>query len=73
MDKKELKRTLKNPDAFQAELQKGFQWTTQHSQLVMIIVGAFLLVGGGFAAKSYVNEKMKKKFKANILSLNALS
>lgn len=60
MDKKELKR----PDAFQAELQKGFQWTTQHSKLVMLVIGAFLLVGGGFAAKNYVNEKNEEKIQS---------
>lgn len=63
MDKQQ-KKNLKNPDLLQYELQKGFQWTTQHSKIVMGVIAVFLLAGGGFAAKSYINDKNEEKIQA---------
>lgn len=63
MDKHQ-KKNLKNPDLLQHELQKGFQWTTQHSKMVIGAVAVLLLVGGGFATKSYLNEKAEEKIQA---------
>jgi predicted negative regulator of RcsB-dependent stress response len=62
--KKFDKRELKSPDKFQQELQKGFQWTTQHSKVVGIALIAFLALGAGLSAKSYLDEKNEADIQA---------
>lgn len=57
-------KELKSPDKFQQELQKGFQWTTNHSKLVGVLLLAFLVVGAGFSAKSYLDEKKETELQA---------
>ncbi len=58
------KKDLKNPDAFQAELQKGFQWTTQHSKMVATALLGLLVLGAGVSAKSYLDEKSENEIQA---------
>jgi len=50
-------KELKSPDKLQQELQKGFQWTTQHSKLVGLLLLGFFVLGAGISAKSYMDEK----------------
>lgn len=45
------------PDIVTQELKKGFEWTTTHSKLVLIVIGALLVAGGAGAAYSFVNER----------------
>lgn len=58
--KKEQKE-LRSQDKFQQELQKGFQWTTNHSKLVGLLLVGFLVVGAGLSAKSYLNAEKEEK------------
>lgn len=51
------KSDVKGPDAVTKELQKGFIWTTQHSQIVLSIVGVFLVIGLSWAGYSAYSEK----------------
>lgn len=62
--KKLDRHDVKSPDKFQQELQKGFQWTTKHSKLVGILALAFLVVGAGLSAKSYLDEKKENELQA---------
>lgn len=62
--KKIDKRDLKSPDKLQQELQKGFQWTTQHSKLVGVVLLAFLVLGAGISAKNYLDEKGEAEIQA---------
>ncbi len=58
------KRDLKSPDKLQQELRKGFQWTTQHSKLVGIILVAFFILGAGISAKNYLDDKKEAEIQA---------
>lgn len=58
------KQELKSPDKLQQELRKGFQWTTQHSKLVGVILLVFLVLGAGISAKSYFDEKSENEIQA---------
>lgn len=62
--KKIDKKDLKSPDKFQQELQKGFQWTTQHSKLVGLGLLAFFVVGAGISAKSYLDGRAESEIQA---------
>lgn len=57
-------KELKSPDKLQQELQKGFQWTTQHSKLVGLLLIGFLVVGAGLSAKSYLDEKKEAELQS---------
>jgi predicted negative regulator of RcsB-dependent stress response len=58
------KKTLKKPDLLQAELQKGFRWSTQHSKIVLGVFGICFLAGAGIAGSSYLSEKNEEKIQA---------
>lgn len=58
------KKDLKSPDKFQQELQKGFQWTTQHSKIVGMIVLGFMVLGAGLSAKSYMDDRKENELQA---------
>lgn len=62
-------KDLKSPDKLQAELQKGFQWTTQHSRLVGLSLLALLLIGAGVSAKSYLDDRKEKELQAKYFPL----
>ncbi len=62
--KKISKQDLKSPDKVLQELQKGFQWTTQHSKLVGVTLLAFLVLGAGISAKNYLDEKSENDIQA---------
>lgn len=61
MSQKFTKQQLRSPDMVTAELQKGFTWTTQHSKLVGLLVIAFVVVGGGFAATQYFQNQKESE------------
>lgn len=63
------KNDLKSPDKLQAELQKGFQWTTQHSKLVGLALLGLLLVGAGVSAKSYLDDKKEHELQAKLFPI----
>ncbi len=58
------KKAIKSPDKLQQELRKGFQWTTQHSKLVGIILLAFFVLGGGISAKNYLDDKAENEIQS---------
>lgn len=43
-------------DPFQKELKKGFQWTTEHTRLVMIAGIAFVVIAAGITIKGYIDK-----------------
>lgn len=47
-------------DIVTEELRKGFEWTTAHSKIVGLVVGALLIVGAAGAAYNFVDEKKEK-------------
>lgn len=61
MADKYSKEQLRNPDVMTAELKKGFEWTTQHVRLVLGLVVALLIVGGGWSAFSWMNNKKENE------------
>lgn len=64
MNQKIDKKDLKNPDIIQGELQKGFQWTTSHSNLVGGIVILVLVVWGGLLIKGHFDQKNEEQIQA---------
>ncbi len=63
-DVKLTKAQIKTPDQIQQNLAKGFQWGTQHSKAVGLGVAAFILLGGGISAKSYLDEKAENEIQS---------
>ncbi len=57
MSQKFSKQDLNTPDSLTTELKKGFQWSTQHSKLLVVLVIAFIVIGGGFATVQYFQNK----------------
>ncbi len=53
MSKKFSKDDLRKPDQFQAELIKGFQWTTAHSKMVLGVIGVFVVGAAIYGITSY--------------------
>ena len=55
------KEQARRPDMATAQLKKGFQWTTQHSKLVGLIVGVGLLVGATISVWSFIDGRKETK------------
>jgi predicted negative regulator of RcsB-dependent stress response len=51
------KKKDKGIDPFQSELKKGFEWTTQHTRIVTVILVAVAVIGAALGLKSYVDTK----------------
>lgn len=47
-------KDAKKPEIIQYELQKGFEWTTQHLQVVLVVSFLFIAGGGGYTLWSYL-------------------
>ena len=63
------KDDLRQPDALAAELKKGFEWTTHHVRIVLILSAAFVVVGLGWVgyttlAKNKETAAQESYFKA---------
>jgi predicted negative regulator of RcsB-dependent stress response len=66
----ELSRTdARRPDVVTAELKKGFEWTTQHSQLVGGVVALALIVGGGSAVWSSMSASREASLQEKFYEL----
>ncbi len=63
------KKDLKSPDKFQQELQKGFQWTTQHSKMVGIAIIGLMVIGAGISAKTYLDDKKEEELQARYFQI----
>ncbi len=55
MSNKIDKHEARTPDALSETLQEGFKWSTQHSQMLGLAVGAFILIGGGYSIWSVLS------------------
>lgn len=69
MSTKFTKEELKQPDQFQAELRKGFIWTTKHSKAVIAAVALFGVVGGGLALSSHFSKQKEIQHQEKYYSL----
>lgn len=58
---KDLRKTLKQPDQFQAELIKGFKWTTSHSKLVLGAVILFVVAAAAYTTAGYIKTEKETK------------
>jgi predicted negative regulator of RcsB-dependent stress response len=58
------KNDIKNPDLVTQELRKGFEWTTQHVQLVIGVIVLLLVVGSGWTAYNWMNDKKENELQA---------
>lgn len=47
----------KGVDAFQKELKKGFEWTTQHTRIVTVVLTALFVIVAAFSIKNYIDTK----------------
>lgn len=63
------KKKYAQNDLLTAELKKGFEWTTTHSKIVGFIVGALILVGGGWTLVTMMNESKEKELQAQYFDL----
>lgn len=60
---------VKGPDLFTTDLKKGFVWTVVHTKLVAIVVAVALIVGGGYAAITSMNESKERDAQAKYYDL----
>lgn len=68
MDKK--KSDIQATDQVTLTLKEGFVWTTQHSQLLLGAVAAFLIIGGGITAVGYFNQKSELKAQEDFFTID---
>jgi predicted negative regulator of RcsB-dependent stress response len=54
---KQSEKKAKQPDMVTAQLKKSFEWTTQHSQITMAAVGAFLVTGFVWGGLQWMQNK----------------
>lgn len=54
---KKLTKSDVQADKVTQELRKGFDWATHHTQIVVIGLAGFLLIGAGYSAYTYFNSK----------------
>lgn len=59
-------------DVVTAELQRGFEWTTQHTTLVVSLLAVMLIGGGGFTAWKMISESKEKDLQAKYYDLEAV-
>lgn len=65
MNQKIDKKELKNPDLIQGELQKGFQWTTSHSKMVLGLIGLVIVVWAGILTQEHFALKKEEQVQAS--------
>lgn len=53
----------------QATADQGFQWTTQHSKILLVSVLAFLIVGGGYTAVQVVQENKEQALQSELFTI----
>ncbi len=63
------KADVKQPDAIQAELRKGFKWTTQHSKIVLGSLAAMILLGGAISGKNYLDQKAETEVQSQYFKI----
>lgn len=69
LSKNFTKEELKQPDQLQAELRKGFVWTTSHSKAVIAAIAIFAVVGGGIAFSNHYATKKELAAQENYYSI----
>ena len=68
-DIKFSKDELRTPDQITKSLREGFVWTTTHSKLVMALVAALIVVGGGVSFTQYLSESKEIKMQTKYYAL----
>lgn len=68
---KPKKNDARRPDIVTAELKKGFDWTTKHTTSVMLAIGVFVVVGGGYAGWKTLNERSEKDLQAKYYEIES--
>lgn len=63
------KKDARSPDVVTAELKKGFEWTTQHTRLVVGVIAAVLLVGAGLVGWNYFDRQSEEALQAQYFDL----
>ncbi len=62
----------KKPELLQKELQKAFAWSTNHTKLVLGMMGGLIVAGGGFALWDYVKQQNEIKLQSEYFQLEKL-
>lgn len=68
-DIKFSKDELRNPDQITKSLREGFVWTTTHSKLVITLVAAFIVIGGGITFTQYLSDSKEIKMQTKYYSM----
>ncbi len=63
------KSDAKTPDIVQKELQTAFQWSANHSKLVLGITAVLLLAGGGWAVYDYNKKQTEIKLQSEYFKI----
>lgn len=58
-------------DFVTAELKQGFAWTVAHTQLMATVIGAFIVVGLGWAGWSHWTEKQETDLQARYFEIDS--
>lgn len=60
---------VKKPDAITSELKKGFEWTAKHATLVIVLIIAFIAIGGGYSAYRHFEAQNEVEIQERFYSI----
>jgi tetratricopeptide (TPR) repeat protein len=63
------KNEVRKPDVVTEQLKEGFSWTQKHSQTVIGLVLAFVVLGGGYGIFSYFAEQKELKVQSEFYTV----
>ena len=63
------KDEIKKPDALTTELKKGFEWSARHSNIVLGVVGLFILVGDGYSVYQWMQSSAEQKLQSQYFAI----
>lgn len=63
------KADLKSPDQMTKTLREGFVWTTNHSKLVIGLIAAFIVIGGGTAIIQHFSQAKETALQTKYFTL----
>lgn len=69
MSTKKIEQIAKTPDQVLKTLTTGFQWSQQHSQMVLGLIGLFLVIGIGLSIKDHLSTKTEVDLQEKYYSL----
>lgn len=68
---KSKKNDARKPDIVTAELKKGFEWTTSHTSIVIGVVIAFVVIGGGYSLWRVMSVRSEKELQTKYFELES--